>query len=133
MEDQSAGVDKYIAGFPVPTQSLLKLLRETIKNSAPAAVEVISYNMPAYKLNGILFYFAAFTKHIGFYPISSAIRACKEELTAYKIGKGSIHFPLDKPLPVDLISRLVEFRVNENNEKSKNKNKNFKDESSRTF
>ncbi len=125
MENQSAEVDRYIAGFPAHSQSYLMMLRTIIKNSAPAAVEVISYNMPAYKLNGILFYFAAFTKHIGFYPVSSAIRAFKEELTAYKIGKGSIQFPLDKPLPVDLISRIVEFRVNENNEKSKNKNKNF--------
>ena len=124
MENQSSEVDRYIAGFPAHSQSYLMMLRTIIKNSAPAAVEVISYNMPAYKLNGILFYFAAFTKHIGFYPVSSAIRAFKEELTAYKIGKGSIQFPLDKPLPVDLISRIVEFRVNENNEKSKNKKTN---------
>ncbi len=117
--NQSDEVDNYIAGFPSLTQSLLEELRQTIKNSAPAAVEVISYKMPAYKLNGILLYFAAYSKHIGFYPTGSAITRFKENLSRYKYAKGSVQFPLDKPLPLELISKMVEFRVNENMEKGK--------------
>jgi uncharacterized protein YdhG (YjbR/CyaY superfamily) len=107
-------IDEYIAGFPKEMQLLLEQLRATIVKAAPEAEEVISYQMPAYKLNGILVYFAAFKKHIGFFPTASGVNAFQDELTGYKTTKGTIQFPLNKPLPLDLITRIVEFRVLEN-------------------
>ena len=107
-------IDAYISGFPETIQKLLQEIRATIKKAAPQAEEVISYGMPAFRHNGVLVWFAAFKNHIGFYPIPSGIEAFKEELSAFKGTKGSIHFPLDKPLPVDLISRIVSFRLAEN-------------------
>lgn len=106
--------DAYISGFPKATQNLLQEVRATIKRAAPESEEVISYGMPAFRQNGMLVWYAAFKNHIGFYPIPSGINAFKEELSAFKGTKGSVHFPLDKPLPVDLISRIVSFRLNEN-------------------
>jgi uncharacterized protein YdhG (YjbR/CyaY superfamily) len=107
-------IDAYISGFPETIQNLLQEIRATIKKAAPQAEEVISYGMPAFRQNGMLVWFAAFKNHIGFYPIPSGIEAFKEELSAFKGTKGSIHFPLDKPLPVELISRIVSFRLKEN-------------------
>jgi len=107
-------IDAYISGFPEGIRKLLQEIRATIKNTVPQAEEVISYGMPAFRQNGMLVWFAAFKNHIGFYPIPSGIEAFKEELSAFKGTKGSIHFPLDKPLPVDLISRIVSFRLTEN-------------------
>lgn len=121
MENQSTEVDAYISGFPPQTQTLLMELRQTIKKSAPEALEVISYKMPAYKMNGILLYFAAYSKHIGFYPTGSAIATFKDHISKYKWAKGSVQFPLDEPLPLKLISEIVEFRVKENTEKLKKK------------
>jgi uncharacterized protein YdhG (YjbR/CyaY superfamily) len=116
-------IDKYISGFPRATQKLLVQLRTLIKKTAPEAEEVLSYNMPAYKYNGILVYFAAFDHHIGFYPMTSVIEKFRNELSIYKTGKGSVRFPLDKPLPVKLIIKIIIFRVNENFErKMKKKN-----------
>jgi uncharacterized protein YdhG (YjbR/CyaY superfamily) len=115
------GVDKYIMAFPKSTQKLLKQLRATIKKAAPQAEEVISYSMPAYKMNGILVWFAAHPKHIGFYPGASGIEAFKKEISAYKWAKGSVQFPLDKPLPLELITKIVKFRVTENLQKAKMK------------
>lgn len=109
-----ADVDAYIASFPTSTQALLLQMRETIRVTAPAAEEVISYNMPAYKLNGMLVWFAAHTNHIGLYPRGSGIEAFAERLKAYKVSKGTIQFPINKPLPVDLITAIVRFRVEEN-------------------
>ncbi|MDP4223423.1 MAG: DUF1801 domain-containing protein [Bacteroidota bacterium] len=106
-------INEYITNSPVNIQERLKKLNETIKHTAPEAKEKISYGMPAYTLNGILVYFAAHTNHIGFYPYPSAVEAFKKELTGYNTAKGSIQFPNDKPLPLDLIKRIVEFRVNE--------------------
>lgn len=110
-------IEEYIENAPVSIQDRLNKLNEIIKNAAPEAREKISYGMPAYALNGILVYFAAHTNHIGFYPYPSAIEAFKTELTGYHSSKGSIQFPNDKPLPVELIRRIVEFRVNEKKQK----------------
>jgi len=117
-------IDEYIAGFPAEIQGLLEQMRATVKNVAPQAEEVISYGMPAFKLNGILVWFAAYSKHIGFYPHNTGIVAFKKELTPYKSSKGAIQFPLDKPLPLDLIAEIVKFRVIENLQKIKVKRKN---------
>ena len=107
-------VDEYIAGFPKDTQKMLKQLRETIIKAAPGAEELISYQMPAYKYHGALVYFAGYKNHIGFYPTASGIEAFKKELSVYKGAKGSVQFPLDKPLPLQLISKIVKFRMKEN-------------------
>jgi len=107
-------IDAYISGYPEGIRKLLQEIRDTIKKAAPQAEEVISYGMPAFRQSGMLVWFAAFKNHIGFYPIPSGIEAFKDELSAFKGTKGSIHFPLDKPLPVDLISRIVSFRLTEN-------------------
>ena len=114
----SHSIDEYIAVFPADVQDILQELRSVIKASAPDAIEVISYQMPAFKQNGILVYFAAFKKHIGFYPAPQGIEEFKDELSQYKGGKGSVQFPIDKPLPIELISRIVKFRVQENLNKS---------------
>ncbi|PKQ16435.1 MAG: hypothetical protein CVT67_04705 [Actinobacteria bacterium HGW-Actinobacteria-7] len=111
-------IDEYIAGFPPHARGLLVEMRSLIKASAPDAVETISYAMPTFDLHGHLVHFAAFAKHIGFYPVPSGIEAFKEELAPYKSGKGSAQFPLDQPLPADLIRRIVEFRVEENTRKA---------------
>lgn len=118
-----SSVDAYIAALPAEQQKLLKQIRKTIKAAAPAAEEVISYQMPAYKYQGMLVYFAAHTKHIGFYPVSTAIAAFLKELAAYKTTKGTLQFPYNKPLPLDLIKRIVQFRVKENTERLAAKNK----------
>ena len=101
-------------------QGILQRLRLTIRKAAPEAVETISYQMPTFKLNGKgLVYFAAFKNHIGFYPIPSGIEAFKEELSQYKLGKGSVQFPIDKPIPYDLVRRIVRFRARENQERKR--------------
>ncbi len=106
-------IDAYIAGFPEEVQAILQLIRRTIHETAPEATEAISYGMPTFKLHGNLVHFGAFKSHIGFYPMPSGMEAFKDELAAYKQGKGSVQFPLDKPMPLDLIRRIVEFRVQE--------------------
>jgi len=116
-------IDKYIAGFPKDTQKLLEQLRATIMKAAPKAEEVISYQMPAYKYHGMLVYFAAYENHIGFYPTPSGIEYFKKELSVFKNAKGSVQFPLDKPLPIQLITKIVAFRVKENLEKAEMKMK----------
>ena len=116
-------VDEYISGFPPATRAMLQQLRETIRNAAPDADEVISYAMPAYKLNGMLVYFAGYAKHIGFYPGAGGIAAFKKELSIYKGAKGSVQFPLDQQLPLTLITRIVKFRVKQNLEKTKSRKK----------
>lgn len=106
-------IDEYIADFPADIQKKLKVLRETVKRIAPDAKEKISYRMPSFALNGILLYFAAHPNHIGLYPYPSALEAFKGELSKYHTAKGSIQFPNDQPLPMELIARIIEFRVNE--------------------
>jgi uncharacterized protein YdhG (YjbR/CyaY superfamily) len=110
-------IDAYIEGFPEDIQIILEQLRKTIKKAASNAVEVISYGMPAFKLNGRLVCFAAYSKHIGFYPGASAIKLFKEELSPYKQAKGSVQFPLGKPMPFNVVTKIVKFRLAENAEK----------------
>ena len=112
-------IDEYIATSPEEVRKTLQKLRQVIHEAAPEAQEVIGYNMPAFKLNGILVYFAAFKNHIGFYPTSSGIVTFKKELTAYETSKGTVRFPLDKPIPFELVSKIVKFRVQENIKKKK--------------
>jgi len=112
-------VDEYIAGFPDDVQQLLQQLRATIKNVAPDAEEIISYQMPAFKYHGILVYFAAFKNHIGFYPMASGIATFKNEISGYKTSKGTVQFPIDKSLPVNLITTIIKFRLAENIAKAK--------------
>jgi uncharacterized protein YdhG (YjbR/CyaY superfamily) len=118
---QFAAIDEYIRSFPKEIQKLLKEIRDAIKNAAPEATEKISYQIPTYYLNGNLVHFAAFKNHIGFYPTSSGIAAFKDELKEYNSAKGSVQFPLDKPMPIDLIKRIVKFRVLENTQTSTKK------------
>ena len=106
-------IDAYIAGFPDDVQAILQQIRRTIHEAAPEATEAISYGMPTFKLNGNLVHFGAFKSHIGFYPVPSGMAAFQDDLAAYKQGKGSVQFPLNKPMPLDLIRRIVEFRVQE--------------------
>ena len=107
-------IDEYIAGFPNDIQEKLQKIRMTIRKAAPKAEEKISYQIPAFALNGNLVWFAAFKKHIGFFPTSSGIREFEKELSIYKCSKGTAQFPLDKPIPLGLISRIVKFRLKEN-------------------
>ena len=120
MADRSTArsIDEYIAEFPPETRKVLEELRALIKASAPDATEKISYAIPTFYLNGNLVHFAAFEKHIGLYPGPSGIQAFQEDLEPYKSAKGSVQFPLGQPLPVDLIRRIVEFRVEENTGKA---------------
>lgn len=113
-------VEDYIASFPKDIQEILIKMRKTILEKAPESVEHISYGMPSYKTNGKpLVYFAAYKTHIGFYATPTGHIEFAEELSKYKTGKGSVQFPINQPLPIDLIERIVEFRVNENKSKSK--------------
>jgi len=114
-------VDDYILSFPKDIQLLLEQIRTTIRKAAPKAEEVISYGMPAYKLNGMLVFFAGYKNHIGFYPTGSGITAFKKEVSVFKTSKGTVQFPLDKKPPLGLITKIVKFKVKENSEKAKAK------------
>jgi uncharacterized protein YdhG (YjbR/CyaY superfamily) len=119
MDKQHKSIDEYIEEFPENIRTILENIRRTVREAAPEATEAISYQMPAFKLHGNLVYFAAFKNHIGFYPTPSGIEAFKDELSPYKTSKGAIQFSLDKPIPYDLIEKIVRFRANENTEKAK--------------
>jgi uncharacterized protein YdhG (YjbR/CyaY superfamily) len=119
MKTQHKTIDEYIKASPENIQIILEKMRQIIRKAAPGAIEVISYQMPAFKLNGNLVYFAAFKNHIGFYPTPSGIEFFKKELSPYIKGKGSVQFPLDKPIPYDLVEKIVLFRVKENLAKKK--------------
>ena len=110
--------DAYIAGFPASTQKLLQQVRSVVIKAAPGAEEVISYGMPAYKKDGMLVFFAGYNKHIGFYPTPSGIVNFKKELAGYTCSKGAIQFPIDKPMPLKLVTSIVKFRLAENKEKT---------------
>jgi uncharacterized protein YdhG (YjbR/CyaY superfamily) len=116
-------IDEYIAGFPKDVQEILKKIRMTIREAAPDAEEAIKYQIPTFTLKGNLVHFAAFKKHIGFYPAPRGIEEFKDELSVYKGAKGSVQFPLGEPIPYDLISRIVKFRVSDNLEKAEAKRK----------
>jgi len=115
-------IDEYVASSPKSVQIILQKLRQTIRKAAPGAEETISYQIPTFRLNGCLVFFAAFKNHIGFYPMPAAIRAFKKELSRYGTAKGTVRFPIGEPLPLSLISKIVKFRVKENLGKNKNRN-----------
>lgn len=111
IQNKPGNVNEYIAQFPLETQAVLNEIRAIIRKAAPKATEIISYGMPAYKMTHILVYFAAYKKHIGFYPTGKGIEAFKEEFGDYKWSKGAVQFPLDKPLPFKLITRIVKYKI----------------------
>ncbi len=114
-QSAAASIDEYIAAFPADTQELLEEIRALIKSTAPDATETMSYAIPTFDLNGKhLVHFAGYAHHVGFYPTPSGMVTFEAELVPYRAGKGSARFPLDKPLPIDLIRRIVEYRVAEN-------------------
>lgn len=119
-------IDEYIAAFPKEVQEILEKVRATIRKAAPAAEEAIKYQIPTFTLNGNLVHFAAFKKHIGLYPAPRALEEFKDELSGYKGAKGSVQFPLDQPIPYDLISRIVEYRVKMSLEEQKPKGRRSK-------
>ena len=123
--DHSApgSIDEYIAGFPREIQEILEKVRQTIREAAPDADETIKYQMPTFTLKGNLIHFAAFKKHIGLYPVPREIVEFKDELSGYEGSKSSVRFPLDKPIPLALITRIVKFRVKKNLERAKAKGK----------
>ena len=112
-----AAIDQYIHGFPTPVRSRLRKLRATIQRAAPLATEKIAYRIPTFHLNGNLVHFAAFERHIGFYPGPTGIAAFRDALAKYKNAKGSVQFPHDEPLPLGLVAKIVKFRVSENLER----------------
>ncbi len=115
-------IDEYIAGFPSPIQEILESVRATIRNAAPESEEVISYRMPAFKQNGYVIFFAAHKKHLGMYGNTTvALEIFKEELATYVGPKGSLKFPYNKPMPLDIISNIVKLRVKENQERAEAK------------
>ena len=119
MDSLNNDIDKYISGFPKEVQIILEEIRTTIRQAAPDAAETIKYAMPTFVLNGNLVHFAAFKNHIGFYPVPSGIEAFKTELSVYKGAKGSVQFPINEPMPLGLISKIVKFRVKENLQKAR--------------
>jgi uncharacterized protein YdhG (YjbR/CyaY superfamily) len=120
MKKEYKDIDEYIRTFPPDIQAVLGKIRQTIKAAAPGAVETISYQMPAFKLNGkMLVFFAAFKNHIGFYPLPSGITSFEKDLSNYAWSKGTVRFPLDKPIPYDLVEKIVKSRAKENLGKKK--------------
>jgi uncharacterized protein YdhG (YjbR/CyaY superfamily) len=117
-------IDEYIAGFPRDVQEILRQMRSTIRKAAPDAEEAIKYRMPTFVLHGNLVHFAAFKNHIGFYPTPSGIEEFKDELSRYESAKGSVQFPIDEPMPLRLVDRIVQFRVKEAQAKSTAKKRN---------
>lgn len=111
-------IDEYIADYPKDIQQLLQQIRVTIKKAAPGAQEAIKYAIPAFVLNGNLVFFAAYKHHIGFYPAPVKNAAFKNDFDGYKTGKGTVQFPLDKPMPLDLVTKIVKFRIKENAERA---------------
>jgi len=120
-EKQFKTIDEYINTFPEDVRNILNELRQTIKEAAPEAEETINYQIPTFTLHGNLVHFAAFKNHIGFYPTPTGMEAFKKELSPYKGAKGSVQFPIDQPLPLPLIRRIVEYRVKENLERKQKK------------
>jgi uncharacterized protein YdhG (YjbR/CyaY superfamily) len=119
--NEATTIDDYIADSPKDTQKHLKQIREVVRKLVPDAKEDIKYGMPTYVLNGNLLHFAGFEHHIGFYPTPTGIASFKKDLAPYKQGKGSVQFPLDKPMPLALITRIIKYRLKQNLEKGKKK------------
>ncbi|MBS1747120.1 MAG: DUF1801 domain-containing protein [Bacteroidetes bacterium] len=127
-KERVTDVDSYIKNFPSATQKKLQQIRSIIKKSAPVAKEIISYQMPAYKLNQVLVYYAGYEKHIGFYPTSAGIEKFEKEFIGYKYSKGAVQLPLDKPLPVELIKKIVQYRLMDDKKSAGIKNNTFMDQ-----
>ncbi len=121
MTNNYKNIDEYIGIFPEEVQVILEQVRATIRQAAPEATEKISYAMPTFYLHGNLVYFAAYKNHIGFYPSTSGIIAFQKEISGYKNSKGAVQFPIDQPMPLDLIAEMVKFRAIENVEKAQTK------------
>jgi uncharacterized protein YdhG (YjbR/CyaY superfamily) len=120
MRDQFASIDEYIASFPPDVQQKLREMRAVIRTAAPDAEEAIRYGIPTFRLDGRnLVHFAAFKDHISFFPTSSGVTKFRKELSAYKLSKGTIQFPLDRPVPYDLVERISRFRAGETRENKK--------------
>jgi uncharacterized protein YdhG (YjbR/CyaY superfamily) len=117
----SKNIDEYISGFPMDIQAILKKIRTTIQKAAPDAEETINYGIPTFTLKGNLVHFAAFKSHVGFYPTPTGIEKFKKELSKYEGAKGSVKFPLEKPMPYNLITKIVKFRAKENLERAETK------------
>jgi uncharacterized protein YdhG (YjbR/CyaY superfamily) len=111
--DSPGNIDEYIAGFPPDIQEILQQIRMSIREAAPGAEETIKYRMPTFVMNENLVHFAAFQNHVGFYPTPSGIAKFKDALSAYKSAKGSVQFPIDEPMPLNLVKKIVRFRVEE--------------------
>lgn len=122
-ENRAETIDEYIAQFPAAVRKSLRQMRKTIREAAPQATEKISYRMPTFYLDGNLVHFAAFQRHLGFFPTASGVAAFEKELGPYVHAKGSIQFPLDQPIPHDLVRRITEFRVAENTQKKRARTK----------
>jgi uncharacterized protein YdhG (YjbR/CyaY superfamily) len=122
-ERAPGSVDAYIVGFTPEVRDVLKKIRQTIRKAAPEAEEKIAYGMPAFVLKGPLVYFAAFQKHLGFFPTATGIERFKDELAAYETSKGTVRFPMGRPVPYGLIARIVKFRVKENRTRAESKRK----------
>lgn len=120
-ERSPKSIDEYIAGFPRDVQRILEQIRTTISKAAPDAREAIKYQIPTFVLHGNLVHFAAFKNHIGFYPTPAAIEAFKDELSRYNFAKGSVQFPIDQPMPLALIAKIVRFRVTDAEGKARTK------------
>jgi len=118
VQNSPKDIDEYIAGFPPNVREILEQIRITVREAAPDAEEIIKYRMPTFVLNENLVHFAAYKNHVGFYPTPSGIEKFKDELSSYKNAKGSVQFPIDKPMPLKLIRKIVEFRVKEIQEKA---------------
>lgn len=119
MQPKITNIDDYIATFPAAVKEHLQQIRETIRKAAPMAKEKISYGMPTFELNGNLIHFAGYKNHIGLYPAPQGVEAFKQDLSVYKGAKGSVQFPLGQPMPLELISRITKFRVEQNMAKPK--------------
>ena len=119
MKNAPADIDEYIAGFPSNVQKLLQKIRKTIQKAAPDAVEAISYAIPTFRLNGNLVHFAGYKNHISLYPAPRGAAQFKKELAQYEGGKGTVQFPLDQPVPYDLVTRIVKYRIEQNSAKKK--------------
>jgi uncharacterized protein YdhG (YjbR/CyaY superfamily) len=114
MREKSGTIDEYIATFPKETGKILETIRQTIHQAAPDATEAIAYGIPTFRQNGNLVHFAAFKNHIGFFPTSSGVAAFRDRLSSYSLSKGTVRFPLDQPIPYDLVEEITRFRVQEN-------------------
>ena len=118
MKKVAADIDEYIAGFPTKVQKILQKVRKTIQKAAPDAAEAISYAIPTFKLNGNLVHFAGYQNHVGFYPAPQGVAEFEVDMARYGAGKGTARFPLDEPIPYELIARITTFRVGKNMERA---------------